>query len=117
MKFQRRQFLRLATGVAALPAASHRTSASLSNAAGAEFLPGKSLARPETGAAFSATTAYSARQRLASPASLPPKPREVKDYSGGTAKPDSIGPVAVAFSLLPGKRTANFAKSDGSERW
>ena len=30
----------------------------------------------------------SARQRLASPASLAPKPREVKDYSGGTAKPD-----------------------------
>jgi hypothetical protein len=56
-----------------------------------QFLPGKGLARPETGPGFLAATPDSARQRLASPASLAPKPREVEDYSGGTAKPDLRG--------------------------
>jgi hypothetical protein len=43
-----------------------------------EFLPGKRLPRPETGAAFSATLADSGRHCPASPAA---KPRKVKDYS------------------------------------
>jgi hypothetical protein len=38
-----------------------------------------------------AATPDSARQRLASPASPSPKPREVKDYSGGAGKPDLRG--------------------------
>jgi hypothetical protein len=43
--------------------------------------PGKSLARPETGAPILATTADFGRQRPRSPADPPAKPRKVKDYS------------------------------------
>jgi hypothetical protein len=53
-----------------------------------EFLPGKGSARPETGRAFLARTACSARQRLAFPASPSPKAREVKDNSAPGRKPD-----------------------------
>jgi hypothetical protein len=49
--------------------------------------PGKSLARPETGAPILATTADFGRQRPRSPASPPAKPRKVKDYSDGARKP------------------------------
>jgi hypothetical protein len=54
---------------------------------GRQFLPGKSLARPETGRAFLAKTAHFARQRLAALASPAPNPLEVKDYSYGARKP------------------------------
>ena len=53
-----------------------------------QFLPGKSLARPETGPAFLAKIAYFARQRLTAPASAAPKAREVKDYSDRRGKPN-----------------------------
>jgi hypothetical protein len=53
-----------------------------------ELLPGKGLARPETGPRFLPTTVYFARQRLGSLAFPSPKPREVKDYSPGAWKPD-----------------------------
>jgi hypothetical protein len=49
--------------------------------------PGKSLARPETGAPILAKTADFGRQRPRSPASPPAKPRKVKDYSDGARKP------------------------------
>jgi hypothetical protein len=51
-----------------------------------EFLPGKRLLRPETGEAFSATSADSGRQRPRCPASAAAKPRNVKDYSDGRRK-------------------------------
>jgi hypothetical protein len=54
----------------------------------AGILPGKSLARPELGAAFLATPAVSGRQRGRSPASAPAKPRKVKDYSDSARKPE-----------------------------
>jgi hypothetical protein len=50
--------------------------------------PGKSLVRPETGAAFSAAPADSWQQRPCYPASPAAKPRKVKDYSGRARKPD-----------------------------
>jgi exodeoxyribonuclease III len=52
-----------------------------------EFLPGKGLAGPETGPAFSATAADSAKQRPGCLASMAANPREVKDYSDGARKP------------------------------
>jgi hypothetical protein len=52
----------------------------------ARITPGKSLARPETGAAFLATPPDSARQRPRYPASPPAKPRKVKDYSDSARK-------------------------------
>jgi hypothetical protein len=48
--------------------------------------PGKGLPRPETGPAFLATMAHSARQRPRCPASAAAKPRKVKDYSDGARK-------------------------------
>jgi len=56
-----------------------------------QFLPGKSLARPETGLGFSGTTAYFGSTETACPASPSPKPREVKDNSTGARKPDLRG--------------------------
>jgi hypothetical protein len=50
--------------------------------------PGKSSARPETGAAFLASPADSGRQRPRYPASPAAKPRNVKDYSDGAGKPE-----------------------------
>jgi hypothetical protein len=48
--------------------------------------PGKSLARPETGAAFLAAPVDSGRQRPRHPASPAAKPRKVKGYSDGARK-------------------------------
>jgi hypothetical protein len=50
--------------------------------------PGKSLARPETRAAFWATPADSRRQRPRGSASPAAKPRKVKDYSQRPRKPE-----------------------------
>jgi hypothetical protein len=90
--------------------------------------PGKSLVRPETGAAFSAVPADSRRQRpryFAFPAA---KPRKVKDFSGGAGKPElrrtawwrrqsHSDQSPLAFSLLTGKRTGNLAKIDLKDRF
>jgi hypothetical protein len=51
--------------------------------------PGKSLVRPETGAAFSAASADSGRQRRRYFAFPAAKPRKVKDYSGGARKTEA----------------------------
>jgi hypothetical protein len=51
-----------------------------------EFLSGKRLPRPETGAAFSATPADCARQRPRFPASAAAKLRKDKDYSESRTK-------------------------------
>jgi hypothetical protein len=53
--------------------------------------PGKSLTKPETGAAFLATPADSGRQRPRSPASPAAKPRKVKGYSERARKPELRG--------------------------
>jgi hypothetical protein len=53
-----------------------------------QFLPGKGLARTETGPRFLPTMDYFARQRRGSVAFPSPKPREVKDISGCARKPD-----------------------------
>jgi hypothetical protein len=58
-----------------------------------EFLPGKRLPRPETGAAFSATLAVCARQRQRCSASAAAKPRKVKDFSDSRTKAALCGTV------------------------
>jgi hypothetical protein len=50
--------------------------------------PGNGSSGAKTGPGFCATAAYSTRQRLGSPTSPSPKPREVKDNSAGARKPD-----------------------------
>jgi SOS response associated peptidase (SRAP) len=54
----------------------------------AEIPPGKSLARPETGAAFFVTPSDSGRQRPRHAASPTAKPRKIKDYSDDARKPE-----------------------------
>jgi hypothetical protein len=73
--------------------------------------PGKSLVRPETGAAFSAAPADCRRQRpryFAFPAA---KPRKVKDYSDGARKRNCAGLRGVCLFIRHAARPSTPTES------